>query len=164
MSEPYQELIAGQTVQRLPPPSSHEILVERLHELVARSLPLNSVLRLLMPRTELELGGTYRLRPDMAVVRVEDGAGDPPVAQLYLVAEVLLPGDHHVDTVVKKKLWSDARLPRLWMVDPRYLNVEVYACGKYGFTLLEILAHNNALTDPHFPGLACPMQELFAGI
>ena len=138
--------------------------MERLHRLVAKSLTDNSALRLLRPRTELELGDAGRLRPDLTVVRTVAAAAEPPEGQLYLVAEVLLPGDHHVDTVIKKQLWADARLPRLWMVDPRYLNVEVYGCGEWGFTLLDILANHHALSDPHLPGLSCPMDELFAGL
>jgi Uma2 family endonuclease len=164
MSEAYVELIGGEEVYRRPPPTKHEMLVDRLHRLVTGALPLNSTLRLLPSRTELDLGGACRLRPDLAVVRTMVAADDPTPAQLYLIAEVLLPGDHHVDTVVKKQLWADARLPRLWMVDPRYLNVEVYGCGEYGFTLLDILANHHVLTDPHLPGLSCPMHELFATV
>jgi Uma2 family endonuclease len=83
--------------------------------------------------------------------------------QLYLVAEVLQPGDHHVDTVDKKQVWNDGRLPRLWMIDPRYLNVEVYGCNETGFGLLQILANHHPLTDPHLPGFHYSMPELFAG-
>jgi hypothetical protein len=50
------------------------------------------------------------------------------------------------------------------MIDPRYLNVEIYGCGEYGFTLLNILANRDELTDPLLHGLACPMRELFAEI
>jgi Uma2 family endonuclease len=164
MSEAYEEHIGGEVIARRSPPLHHELLVERLHRLVAQSLPLNSALRILPPRTELALGEACRLRPDLAVVRTPPGAAPDAEAQLYLVAEVLLPGDHHVDTVVKKQLWADSRLPRLWMVDPRYLNVEVYGCGEYGFTLLDILANHHPLSDPHLPGLRCPMDELFASI
>ncbi len=162
MSEPYEELLQGEPAYRRPPSSEHELLVTRLHGLVARALPPNSALRLLPPRAELLLAEHSVLRPDLTVVRTDVAAAG--AAQLYLVAEVLLPGDHHVDTVIKKQLWSDIRLPRLWMVDPRYLNVEVYGLGEYGFTLTDILAHHHPLTDPHLPGLACPMDELFQGI
>jgi hypothetical protein len=48
------------------------------------------------------------------------------------------------------------------MIDPRYLNAEVYGCGEFGFTLLEILAHGDRLTDPLLHGLACSMNDLFA--
>ncbi|MDI1321076.1 MAG: Uma2 family endonuclease [bacterium] len=165
MSEPYEELLQGEAVHRGPPTADHELLVTRLHRLVAGSLPLNSALCLLPPRSELLLGEHSVLRPDLAVIRLEQPAATViDVAQLYLVAEVLLPGDHHADTVIKKQLWADSRLPRLWMVDPRYLNVEVYGLGEFGFTLTDILANHHPLTDPHLPGLSCPMHELFANI
>lgn len=163
MPEAYEELISGQRILRRPPPSTHEALVTRLHQLVAKSLPLNSTLRLLAPRSELELDGHSVLRPDLAIVRTGSQTGDHQRVQLYLVAEVLQPGDHHVDTVDKKQVWSDGRLPRLWMIDPRYLNVEVYGCNETGFTLLQILANQHALTDPYLPGFHYSMPELFAG-
>ena len=65
---------------------------------------------------------------------------------------------------MKKQIYSDLRLPRFWMVDPRYLNVEVYGIGEYGFTLTAILAHTHPLTDPFLPGLHCSMHELFADL
>jgi Uma2 family endonuclease len=162
MSDAYEEVIQAEPFYRRPPSIAHEILVDRLHRLVGAALPLNSTLQLLPPRTALVLAEHTAIRPDLTVIRVPPGAEIDHAAQLYLVAEVLLPGDHHVDTVVKKQLWADAKLPRLWMVDPRYLNVEVYGCGEYGFTLGDILANRHALTDPHLPGLSCPMDELFA--
>jgi Uma2 family endonuclease len=164
MSDAYEEVIQRESFYRRPPTAAHETLVSRLHRLVAAAIPLNSALQLLAPRTELLIGEHCALRPDLAVVRTDPGRRTDDTAQLYLAAEVLLPGDHHVDTVLKKQLWADARLPRLWMVDPRYLNVEVYGCGEYGFTLADILAHHHPLTDPHLPGLSCSMDDLFAGI
>lgn len=163
MSEAYEEVIQAEPFYRRQPSLAHETLVQRLHQMVAAALPLNSSLQLLPPRTELLLDDHTKVRPDLTVVRIPTGL-EEPTAQLYLVAEVLLPGDHHVDTVIKKQLWADAKLPRLWMVDPRYLNVEVYGCGEYGFTLADILANHHPLTDPHLPGLRCPMDELFAKI
>ena len=163
MNEAYEELIEGQRVQRRTPTPEHETLVARLHNLVAKSLPLNSTLRLLAPRAEIELDGHSVLRPDLAIVQMSPRVADSRRAPLYLVAEVLQPGDHHVDTVAKKQIWSNGPLPRLWIVDPRYFNVEVYGCGEHGFTLLEILANHHSLTDPHLPGFRSTMPELFIG-
>ena len=157
MSEPYEETIDGSVLPRRAPGLEHERLVADLHALVSAALPPNSALQLLRPRTGLRLADDCLLRPDLVAVRA-DAVG---VATPYLVAEVLLPGDHHLDTFVKKHLWSDLRLPRLWMVDPRYLNIEVYGCGEYGFTLQDILANHHPLTDPHLPGLVCPIEEFF---
>ena len=163
MSEGYEETIAGQRLMRRPPTMSHEILVARLHQYVAAALPLNSTLRLLPPRSKLDLGEKSLVRPDLAVVRMERGAAYNHPGQLYLVAEVLQPGDHHIDTVIKKQVWTDGNLPRLWIIDPRYLNVEVYGRGENGFGLLTILANHHVLTDPYLPGLSCTMDQLFAG-
>ena len=164
MSDAYEEIIGGQRIHRRPPSKRHELLVTRLHQLVEEFLPLNSSLRLLPPRATLELDGQSLLCPDLALIRVESGTETHRPVKLYLVAEVLDPGDHHCDTVVKKQLWTDGRLPRLWMVDPRYLNVEVYGCVEHGFSLIDILSHQQTLTDPYLPGLNCSMNELFAGI
>lgn len=162
MSEAYEEVIQGETLNRRSPPGAHELLVGRLHALVGRSLPPDSSLQLLPARASLQLADDCIVRPDLTVIHTDPALAGP--ARLYLVAEVLLPGDHHVDTFVKKQLWSDLRLPRLWMVDPRYLNVEVYGLGEYGFTLADILAHHHPLTDPRLPGLGCTMDELFAKV
>ena len=163
MNEAYEELISGQRVLRRPPTPTHETLVAHLHQLVARSLPLNSSLRLLAPRAELELDGQSILRPDLAVVRMGQKTSENQRVQLYLVAEVLQPGDHQVDTGLKKQVWNDGRLPRLWMVDPRYQNVEVYGSNQTGFSLLDILANDHPLTDPHLPGFSYTMPQIFGG-
>lgn len=164
MSDNYEEVIDGETLLRLPPSPSHELLVGRLHAHAAGALPLNSRLRLLPPRTEVRLNPRIRLCPDLTIVRPAPPPGSGDTYEIYLAAEVLHPGDHHLDTVVKKQIYSDLKLPRFWMVDPRYLNVEIYGIGEYGFTLTAILAHGNPLTDPHLPGLNYPMSELFADV
>lgn len=164
MSEIYEEVIDGQTLLRLPPSPAHELLVSRLHARAAAALPLNSRLRLLPPRSEVRLNERIRLCPDLTIVRPAPPPAEDDSFEIYLAAEVLQPGDHHLDTVVKKQIYSDLKLPRFWMVDPRYLNVEIYGIGEYGFTLTAILAHTNPLTDPHLPGLHYPMRELFADV
>ncbi len=163
MSEPYEEIVRGESLLRSAPTPAHELLVNRLHAWVGSCLSPNSSLKALHPRTGVDLGEAGQLQPDLCIIRRPPGAPDEE-GILYLVAEVLLPGDHHADTVMKKQVWADLRLPRLWMVDPRYLNVEVYASTEFGFTLLDILANRHPLTDPNLPGLSRSMTELFAGV
>lgn len=163
MSAQYAEMIDGETLLRAPPSPAHELLVDRLHRLATAALPLNSTLRLLPARTGMQLHDRLALCPDLAIVRPVQSGGGGESAELYLAAEVLQRSDHHIDTVIKKQIYADMKLPRFWMVDPRYLNAEVYGVGPYGFTLTSILAHDDPLTDPHLPGLTCTMRELFAG-
>jgi hypothetical protein len=63
--------------------------------------------------------------------------------------------------VLKKQLYEAVRLPRLWMVDPRYDNVEVYHASAYGLMLKGILAGAERLTDQLLPEFATGIAELF---
>lgn len=155
MSEPYDELIDGELFIRGPLNGLHEVLCDRLHVWVAQHLPANSAFKLLPRRTTLTLRAGNRIRPDLALVRRD-------TLQLYLAAEVLQPGDHHTDTVLKKQIYADCRAPRLWIVDSRYQNVEVYGTTPVGFRLESIRATNETLSDPAAGNATLPVISLFA--
>ena len=156
MSDPYQETVNGETVLRLPPRPRHEAINARLHQRVARAATGLVTTKLLGPRTRIELSVTNIFRPDLALVTA---ASD----KLWLVAEVINSDDHHADTVDKKAVYGELKLPRLWMVDPRYDNVEVYHGTPYGLTLKRVLAGRDLLTEALLPGFDYPVHELFAG-
>ncbi|MEI6860783.1 MAG: Uma2 family endonuclease [Verrucomicrobiota bacterium] len=155
MPNTYEEVLDGEACLRLAPAEPHELLCNRLHAWVRAALPPNSSLSLPPRRTPVELPGGDRVCPDLTLTHTADG-------RLYLAVEVLQPGDHHRDTVVKKDLYLAHSLPRLWLVDSRYHNVEVYGTGQFGFRLESILAHADALTDPALPGFTRTMADLFA--
>jgi Uma2 family endonuclease len=103
----------------------------------------------------VDVGRENKLRPDLAVVMEANG-------KLWLAVEVIQSGDHQADTVLKKALYEDVRLPRLWMVDPRYDNVEVYHASPYGLMLKGILAAGDTLTDPLLGGFSLSVGKLFS--
>jgi hypothetical protein len=154
MSEPYEEILAGESLLRRPPGLKHEAVCQRLHELVAGFLASMTTARLLAPRSVVQLAPGTLLRPDLTLVTVATG-------KAWLVAEVVDNVDHTADTVIKKSIYEDLRMPRLWMVDPRYGNVEVYHGTQYGLSLKEILAHRDWLTEKLIPELKITMGELF---
>jgi Uma2 family endonuclease len=158
MNDPYEEIINGETVLRLPPRPRHEQILERLHRRVAAAVSGLVTTRLLAARTRLTMGAgdRHRLCPDLALVTA---AAD----KLWLVAEVISSDDHHADTVDKKGVYEELRIPRVWMIDPRYDNVEIYHGTAYGITLKKILAGRDLLTEALLPGFQMGMHELFAG-
>jgi Uma2 family endonuclease len=81
--------------------------------------------------------------------------------RLWLAAEVVSSEDHAPDTVVKKQIYEEVRLPRLWMIDPRYNNVEVYHATPYGLRLKGILAGQEVLTERLLPEFQITLTELF---
>jgi Uma2 family endonuclease len=155
MSEPYEELLGGEWHLRLGPGARHERICARLHETLQARLQDSKAARLLPPRTKIQLGAQDAVRPDLALVTAANN-------RLWLVVEIVSPDDHRVDTVIKKQLYEDMKVPRLWMVDPRYDNVEIYHATDCGQALKGILAGTEALSEPLLPGFHLPIRELFA--
>ncbi len=154
MSEPYQEILEGMALTRAAPGARHELICARLHECVRASVANFANTRLLAARTEVRLAVDTRVCPDLALVIV-------PTGKLWLAAEVISSDDHRTDTVVKKQLYEDLKLARLWMVDPRYDNVEVYHGSEYGLVLKSILAGRELLTEQLLPEFQLTISELF---
>jgi Uma2 family endonuclease len=85
-------------------------------------------------------------------------------SRLWLAAEVVSSEDHAPDTVVKKQIYEEIRLPRLWMIDPRYDNVEVYHGSQYGMVLKGILAGGEILSEKLLPEFEITVAELFKSL
>jgi hypothetical protein len=156
MSDAYEEIVGGERLLRLPPRPRHEEILARLYKRVTASAASLSSTRLLAVRTAIQVSSNTLVRPDLALVTVANH-------KLWPVAEVISSDDHHADTVEKKLLYEELKLPRLWMVDPRYDNIEVYHGTQYGLTLKQVLAHRDMLIEPLLPGFQVALHELFAG-
>jgi Uma2 family endonuclease len=154
MSKPYEERLNGETCLRPPPAPRHEEICRRLHERISATLTTNRVVQLLAPRSKVALSYDTDVCPDLSILTTAN-------QRLFLVAEVVGSEDHRWDTVTKKSIYEEMRIPRLWMVDPRYNNVEVYHCGEHGLVLKQILAVRDLLSDPLLPGFQYDMSELF---
>ena len=155
MSEPYEEILAGEITLRLPPGERHELVLSRLHAAVFASVQKSVVARLLERRSQIRVTRTTALRPDLALVTA---AGE----KLWLAVEVVSSDDHEADTVAKKQIYEEIRLPRLWILDPRYDNVEVYHATEFGLRLVGILAGREVLEERLLPGFRLVVAELFA--
>lgn len=155
MSEPFQELLDGEQIHRFAPGERHEQICERLETWLSQIIGPLSAARILPRRSEFRLSSNTRIHPDIALVTK---AGN----KLILAIEVISSQDHRPDTVSKKIIYEDYKVPRLWMVDPRYNNVEVYHGTAFGMALKEILAGSQKLSDTLLPGLEIEIKELFA--
>ena len=154
MSEPYEELLEGESVLRLPPGPRHELICARLHECVRAGVGNLVSTRLMPPRSEILLSLDTKLCPDLALVTASTG-------KLWLAAEIISSDDHRNDTVIKKEIYEQLKLPRLWMIDPRYDNIEVYHGSPYGLMLKAMLAGNEILTEDLLPEFQLTVSDLF---
>lgn len=155
MSAPYEETLQGESLIRHPPGERHERICHRLHGLMGASVDALQSAQLLAARSRVVISERIALCPDLALVTTA-------TRKLWLAAEIIDGHDHHADTVIKKQLYEDMRIPRLWMIDPRYDNVEVYHASPYGLSLKGILAGTEVLTDKLIPEFQVSMEELFA--
>ncbi len=154
MSDPYEEIVEGERLLRMPPSARHEVICQRLHTHVAAGIAALNTTRLLPPRSIVQLTTGTMIRPDLTLVTTATG-------KIWLAAEVISSDDHRPDTVMKKLVYESSNVPRLWMVDPRYNNVEVYHGTPYGLALKHILGGRELLTEDLIPILQISMAELF---
>ncbi len=155
MSRPYEEILDGATLPRSAPGDRHEQICRRLHRELAISVNGLTSTQLLAPRTQIQVARTSTLCPDLALVTAASG-------KLFLAIEIVSRDDHHADTVVKKEFYEKIRVPRLWLVDPRYDNVEIYHSFEFGLKLHGILAGGEILQEKLVPQFKITMKDLFA--
>jgi hypothetical protein len=155
VSRAYEEILEGATLPRSAPGERHEKILQRLHREMAVSVNGLAAVQLLAPRAQVQVSRLTTLCPDLALVTAASG-------KLFLAVEVVSRDDHHVDTVTKKEMYEQLRVPRLWMVDPRYDNVEVYHSFEFGLQLKNILAGKEVLEEKLVPQFKLTIAELFA--
>ncbi|HTR40025.1 MAG TPA: Uma2 family endonuclease [Pseudomonadales bacterium] len=155
MSKPYEEILGGATLPRSAPDPRHEAICDRLHAVMTAGVSNVSSTQLLAPRTKIQVSRDTSLRPDLAIITTATG-------KLFLAVEIISRDDHRADTVIKKEIYEQIRVPRLWMIDPRYDNVEIYHSTEFGLQLKGILAGSEILSEKLIPEFQIVIKELFA--
>ncbi len=157
MSQPYEEVLEGATLPRSAPGARHEQICRRLHREMALGVNGLASTQLLAPRAQIQVSRTTLLCPDLALVTAASG-------KLFLAVEIISRDDHGTDTVTKKEIYEQIRVPRLWLVDPRYDNVEIYHSFEFGLKLRGILAGADVLSEKLIPQFKIVVAELFASV
>jgi Uma2 family endonuclease len=103
------------------------------------------------------LSSATQICPDLVLLNLA-------TREIFLAVEIISREDHRTDTVLKKEIYEEFRVPRLWMVDPRYDNVEVYHQSDYGLKLGAILAGQEVLAEKLLPEFAVVINDLFAAV
>lgn len=155
MSRPYEETLNGATLPRCAPGERHEIICARLHREMAAGVAGLTSVQLLAPRSRVQLSRTTTFCPDLALVMSATG-------KLFLAMEIVSREDHRTDTVIKKEVYEQLRVPRLWMVDPRYDNVEIYHSFEFGLKLHGIFAGGEKLQEKLVPQFCLTVADVFA--
>jgi Uma2 family endonuclease len=154
MSQPYEEILNGRKLVLPAPGARHELICDRLYQLLVASVTDLAGVSLPQPRTSIPLSPTTQICPDLTLLHTASGG-------IFLAVEIVSRDDHRPDTVLKKEIYETFQVPRLWMVDPRYDNVEIYLRSDYGLRLETILAGREVLSDKSLPEFAVVVADLF---
>ena len=154
---PYEEILDGERLPRCAPGQRHEAICALLHQKISACMAAVTHSRLLSPRSPVRINQATWFKPDLAVIT-------SGVDKLWLAVEIIDRADHRHDTVTKKLIYEEINIPRLWMVDPRYDNVEVYHGGEHGLCLKHMLAGKDILSEPLLPEFSLVVADLFGTV
>src|SRR5438045_3113512 len=110
MSDPYEEILEGEAHHRSAPGERPELICGCLHDYVRASVSELDSTQLLPRRSQVKISPSCTLCPDLALIAAATG-------KLWLAAEIISSEDHRTDTVDKKQIYEELKLPRLWMID-----------------------------------------------
>jgi Uma2 family endonuclease len=155
----YTELQEGRILMSPSPRPAHniasaELLIQLRSQVPADLIAIQEI------DVDLELAPPYKpgfsRRPDLVVVersavaRVDAEGGMVRASEVRLVVEIVSPGSHRLDNVIKHGEYGDARIPHYWIVDldaPTTVHVW-HLADEYGYQDSGIFSGQISLTDP----------------
>jgi Uma2 family endonuclease len=120
--------------------------------------------RWILIEPELHLGPDV-LVPDLAGWRRERMPARPQEPWTSLrpdwVCEILSPGTRQIDLTDKRRLYAEAGVPHLWLVDPAAQTLEAFVLRDGAWTLIAALKDNDEVRVPPFDAVAFPVSVLW---
>ncbi|TNC12436.1 Uma2 family endonuclease [Methylobacterium terricola] len=120
---------------------------------------------LFMPRTEFHFGRQV-LVPDLAGWRRERlSSVDPDAAFIDIppdwVCEILSPSTVRLDRGPKRRIYAEAGVGHLWLLDPAVGVLEAFALTGGRWLLLGTVARGQAVSLAPFDAVSFPLDDLF---
>ena len=81
-----------------------------------------------------------------------------------LVIEVLSPEASRRDRVLKAKRYARFGVREMWIADPKAKTIELFVAHERRFRREAIHAGDGVLSSPLLPGLAVPLERVFAAV
>ncbi len=113
---------------------------------------------------DLILSDTNVVQPDLVYAPEDSDDVDPHGITVipHLVVEVISPSTGRKDRFEKLGVYSRARVPHYWIVDPRQQTLEAFRLAKPGeYHLCSNAEGTEVFTHPDFPGLAIQLDVLW---
>lgn len=159
------ELINGELVRKSAPSPRHQIILADLFRKID-SLVFNNKLGLvLMAPVDVFVDEYNAPQPDLLYIKNEhknfitkDGVFGPP----DLVVEIVSPGSITRDRIDKLRIYQRVGIPEFWIVDPKYISIEVYQLVAGEYQLFSFAVETGKIESKILEGFVLDINEVFA--
>jgi len=158
------EVVHGELLVTPAPRPWHEVVIGRLHSVLAAYLRAEPVGHVFAGRSDISWGQDILVEPDVFVVPLEQARTLEwsRMTKLLLVAEVLSPSSRRYDRFTKRRLYQEQRIPLYWIVDGDDAAAEVWTPQAE----LPVIERERVIWQPAGAGRAFTLglQDLFRPI
>ena len=158
------QLLEGDLIMSPAPNRFHQDVVLNLIDLLRGYLRAHPVGRIYVAPFDVYLSDHNVFQPDVLFVTAanfsrfgDDGLHGPP----DLAIEVLSPGTAQLDKKNKRRVYAQAGVKELWLVDPLLLQVQLYDFARDPAKPVRLVEEDETITTPLLPGLMISVAEIF---
>ena len=158
------ELVHGEVHVTPAPATRHQLTLQNLSENLGPFVHKNHLGEICPAPLDVRLGAETALQPDLIFISNAragiiqenwiEGAPD-------LAVEILSPSTAGHDRATKLPIYAEARVPEVWLIDPRARTVEVLRLQAAKYWVEATYAGHQILTSNLIPGWQLPLDDLF---
>jgi Uma2 family endonuclease len=159
------EVIDGELFLTPAPTPFHQIVKGRIEEMLKEyvyerrlGLVLDAPCDVVLSRYDVLQPDIFFISSDRRTVIGEKYITDAP----DLVIEVLSPGTRKRDRILKSRRYARFGVREMWIADPKAKTIEVFVGREGRFRREAAYAEGGVLGSPLLPGLAVPLERVFA--
>ena len=161
---PYYQLIQGRLLVSPSPNRFHQVICRNLLVLLEKHLEKNLLGEVFLSPSDVYLTGYDAYQPDLyfvananaAILTPQGAAGAPD-----LVIEILSPATAHYDRDLKRKVYAQAGVKELWLIDPDAKEIQILYLGKARKPPSVVRGLNAKFRSALLPGLVISSSEVF---
>ncbi len=161
---PHYQLVEGKLLMSPSPNRYHQVICRNILVLLTRHLEQNPAGEVFQAPSDVYLTDYDVYQPDLfyvananAAILTEQGAAGAP----DLVVEILSPATARYDRDIKRKVYAQAGVKELWLVDPDRKQLHVYQLNLQAETPPTTHGTGATFTSPLFPHLTISTAQVF---
>ncbi|MBF0607480.1 MAG: Uma2 family endonuclease [Candidatus Magnetobacterium sp. LHC-1] len=158
------EIINGVEVMGPSPFAMHQNISWNLNDIISQYVKKHKLGKVFYSPLDVILKeGQQRLQPDILFIRRENMA----IVQDWIrgvpdmVCEIVSKGSHGKDTVTKKKIYEDFRVPEYWIVIPELETIEVFTIEGDIYELFSLAEGEGVVRSKVIEGLEFDVKDVF---